>query len=107
MMHEDALTQRILIYIKEHPGCGRADISRVLPSDVLPNTISGNMANLRRGGAIRREGWSRGAKWYPVTHETKPEYQKAAKQLLHDMTEIHHTKREEFLAARLQELFSN
>lgn len=61
------LTQRILSYVGEHPGCLRRDIAQALGLVDTPLIITDTLTRLRREGKVVREipnGVTAKTRWY-------------------------------------------
>src|SRR5436190_13715228 len=107
MIHSESLTRKVLDYIRAHPGTTRPLVLSVLPEGTKPHTVSSIMGHLARGGVIANRGRAgRSARWYPIIIEVDFKFRKIARELLAEMKKVHHSQREEFLAQRLQDLFS-
>lgn len=111
-MHDNSTTRKVLDYIRAHPGTTRAKILEDLPEGTSRKTVSSVLGHLARGGAIENRGIpNRGksgltARWFPITIEVDFKFRKIAIDLLSELSKVHHTQREDYLARRLQELFS-
>jgi hypothetical protein len=107
LIHANSATHVILEYIKAHPGCVRADILGVLPEDFKRGSVSNIMGRLQRTHAIENRGGSgRAARWYAIESTVENSYFLIACELLDELKTVHHTRREEYFAERLQEIFS-
>lgn len=108
MIHSNSATRKIVDYIRAHPGATRPMMMSVLPDETKPHTVSSILGHLAKGGVVQNLGRSgRAARWFPVTIEVDFKYRKMAIDLLRELKNIHHTQREDYLAQRLQELFSD
>lgn len=107
MIHAYSLTRSILELIQNNPGITRGDILKNLPTNTLPQSVSSIMRHLSAAKAIEnRGGIGLAASWYAVVEENvEAPYLVIAGELMDEMAEIHHSRREEYLAKRLQEIF--
>ena len=105
MSNINTLTQKVLVYIQEHPGCTRMHILDTLPRGTRPSTVSNMMGRLQRAGLVEnRGGFAQYAKWYPVQSEIDEAYLDMARDILTNMAKIHPLHRHEYLAQQLQEI---
>lgn len=102
-----SITRDVLGYIQDNPGCTRRDILTALPLDVKRASVSSILIHLSHAKAIENRGGSGlAARWFPVAEaDVDGSYLVIAGELIDEMAEIHHSRREEYLAKRLQEIF--
>lgn len=106
MIHSNSLTRKVLDYVRDHPGTTRPNILTVLPENTKPHSVSSILGNLAKGGVLENRGRAgRAARWYAQEITVDKRWRKIAKMLLTELKDVHHSKREDFLAKRLQEIF--
>lgn len=99
------LTQQILEYIREHPGCARKDILQALPEGTNANTVSCTMHRLQTNGAIEnRGGFAQYAEWYAVPNTTNPTFLRMADDILAKLAMMPVVTRRDYLATKLEEI---
>lgn len=107
MLHANSTTRRIVLYLEDHPeGATRKEIIEAVASDSKPRVVSCLLQRLQREKIIEnRGGYAHYARWYVVDDSSHLKYLKIAEDLLEDLQSVHHIRRSEHLAKRLEEIF--
>jgi hypothetical protein len=108
MRNFSSLTNAIIQYVKEHPGAKSWEILTVLPEGTQKNTVQGALNRLSRGGVLENRGGSANrfdpALWYYVESSASDYSQELARNIYSQMIKLPLSKREIFLAEKLNEL---
>lgn len=103
----DALTKRILDYIRTNPGGTTENIIEAMPSRYSRETVWFQIAYLQsiyeienRGGA----GYHKDVRWHILEWEPTAFWLEFASDVLRELKDISSRKKKMFLARRLQEL---
>lgn len=102
------LTSRIVEYVRANPGCSRAQIIDGIAFEGPPLQITTMLGRLKRERVLRSEGpYPKLKRWHPVEWAKDPKYMAIASDILAELKDVNHEVRQEYLAMRLEELFSN
>lgn len=105
MIHENSLTANVLNFIEANPGLSTKEIAKLLPGP--RKSVQRAAEYLRHHKVIENRGGGTGhiTAWYALAPpKIKAKYRKLAADILAELAETHHTKREDVLARRLQDL---
>lgn len=107
--HANSVTQAVIDFVKTHPGCDSTTLINGLPQTAKSGAIHASVLRLKRGGVLENRGGNN--RFYPAEyHFVEPNASKnsceLARGIYTEMLNMHHSGREAFLAAKLEELLN-
>jgi predicted transcriptional regulator len=107
-MAKGSLSQGIAEYVRQHPGSSSKEIFEVMPEGTKLGTVQNLLARLAKQGVLQNRGGNINrhtpAKWYPNDPFIGEKAQGLAHDIYAEMTRLHTSVREQFLAEKIDEL---
>lgn len=109
-MARRSISQDVLDYVRNHPGCESQEVFDALPNVDKIGTIHHTLGRLAKEGALQNRGGTVNrytpAKWYPNDPFVSERAQKLARDIYESMMKQHRSIREQFLAEQLDDILA-